>query len=447
MQARQLKCGAGLVACAIAPFALAQGAGPDVAVGELPDVLRLGQAGGITAYSIGTYSCNVGTVPLQWNRFTPAHPVIAQNLYRIKGGRFEQIGLGWLKHGYFAETDSLCSTCVIPPGYNGQQLGVGCADLYTSSINANQNQAGPRSQVNALTGVFTYPVDYTGFPAAQATIGRRVQVQNGDVDPALNAGARYFIEGHYVTADDAGADNGANNASYREVVVSSPSTFAMSTTGSTVRELPAIYAWASDPLVTITSQTIAGVGTITVGSRVESLGGGLWRYTYAVHNLNCDRAVSALSMQVSTCAIFTQPWSSLPRYHSGEIWGNQPWVFGAGGGLVGWATSETFGQNPNTSAIRWSSVGSFEFVADRPPTWRSVSVSLFTPGSPTLVSIAGWIPGQNPDYDLDGTVDFFDYDVFVGDFESGDPRADFDGDGTVDFFDYDEFVRAFEAGC
>lgn len=447
MQARLGNYGAGLVACAIASCAVAQGTGADVAVGDLPDVLRLGQSGGITAYSIGTYSCNTGTVPLQWNRFTPQHPVIAQNIYRIKDGRFEQIGLGWLKHGYFAEIDSLCSTCIIPPGYNGQQLGVGCADLYTASINSNQNQAGPRSQVNALTGVFTYPVDYTGFPAAQATIGRRVQVLNGDVDPALNAGARYFIEAHYVTADDAGAGNGANNASYREAVVSSPSTFAMSTTGSTVRELPAIYAWASDPLVTVTSQTISGVGTIAVGSRVEPLGDGLWRYTYAVHNLDCDRAVGGLSMQISTCAMISEPWSRLPQYHSGEIWGNQPWDFSSGAGQVGWAAPETFGQNPNTSAIRWSSAGSFEFVAGRPPTWRSVAITLFKPGSPSVTSLAAWIPGQNPDYDMDGTVDFFDYDVFVGDFESGALGADFDGDGTVDFFDYDEFVRAFEAGC
>ncbi|MEK6702853.1 MAG: GC-type dockerin domain-anchored protein, partial [Planctomycetota bacterium] len=340
-----------------------------------------------------------------------------------------------------------CGTCIIPPGYNGQQLGVGCADLYSASVNSVQNQAGPRSQVNALTGVFTFPVDYTGFPAAQPTIGRRVQVLNADVDPASNSGAQYFIESQYVTADDAAAANAGNNASYREAVVTSASTFAMATTGTTVRGLAAIHAWAADPLVTISSQTISGVGTITLGSRAESLGNGLWKYTYAVYNLDCDRAVGALSMQVSSCAVFSAPWSSLPRYHSGEVWSNQAWVFDASGGVVGWAVPEQFAQNPDSSAIRWSSAGSYEFIADRPPNWRSVAIDFFKPGSPTRMQIAAWIPGQNPDYDGDGSVDFFDYDVFVGDYESGAPGADFDGDGALDFFDYDAFVRAFEAGC
>ncbi len=51
------------------------------------------------------------------------------------------------------------------------------------------------------------------------------------------------------------------------------------------------------------------------------------------------------------------------------------------------------------------------------------------------------------DFNLDGAVDFFDYDDFVVAFETGTPDADFNGDGAIDFFDYDDFVVAFEAGC
>ena len=51
------------------------------------------------------------------------------------------------------------------------------------------------------------------------------------------------------------------------------------------------------------------------------------------------------------------------------------------------------------------------------------------------------------DFNCDGFLDFFDYDDFVGAFETGDPRADFNGDGFQDFFDYDDFVGAFESGC
>jgi hypothetical protein len=56
-----------------------------------------------------------------------------------------------------------------------------------------------------------------------------------------------------------------------------------------------------------------------------------------------------------------------------------------------------------------------------------------------------------PDFNRDGFLDFFDYDDFVGCFETGQcpggTTADFSGDGFADFFDYDDFVAAFEAGC
>jgi hypothetical protein len=55
------------------------------------------------------------------------------------------------------------------------------------------------------------------------------------------------------------------------------------------------------------------------------------------------------------------------------------------------------------------------------------------------------------DFNMDGFLDFFDYDDFVGCFESGvcppGRTADFNNDGFADFFDYDEFVGAFELGC
>ena len=52
------------------------------------------------------------------------------------------------------------------------------------------------------------------------------------------------------------------------------------------------------------------------------------------------------------------------------------------------------------------------------------------------------------DFNLDGFVDFFDYDDFVTAFEAGNPRADFNADGFLDFFDYSDFVACFEgSGC
>jgi len=72
----------------------------------------------------------------------------------------------------------------------------------------NKTLLGPRSQVNATTGQFPYPFSAPGYGG---NIARRLQVLTADVSPAQNSGARYFVEGHYVTADDATAGNGLNN--------------------------------------------------------------------------------------------------------------------------------------------------------------------------------------------------------------------------------------------
>jgi hypothetical protein len=52
--------------------------------------------------------------------------------------------------------------------------------------------------------------------------------------------------------------------------------------------------------------------------------------------------------------------------------------------------------------------------------------------------------GHAADFNGDGSVDFFDYDDFVGAFESGLATGDFNQDCSIDFFDYDDFVLAFE---
>ncbi|HIC23220.1 MAG TPA: hypothetical protein EYO84_07335, partial [Planctomycetes bacterium] len=73
------------------------GTGADVIVGELTGTQSYGNAGGYYAFSVGTTSCNIGTEELDWIASTNNHPVIGQNMFRLKDGTFEQIGMSWLK--------------------------------------------------------------------------------------------------------------------------------------------------------------------------------------------------------------------------------------------------------------------------------------------------------------------------------------------------------------
>jgi hypothetical protein len=76
-----------LIAAACAPVALADnvcdpGEAPDVITGDIVGAQRYGTVGDITAYAIGTTSCNVGTCQANWISNTADHPLIAQNLFR-----------------------------------------------------------------------------------------------------------------------------------------------------------------------------------------------------------------------------------------------------------------------------------------------------------------------------------------------------------------------------
>jgi hypothetical protein len=152
---------------------------PDVIVGDLQDIERWGAVGDITGFSVATFSCNVGSCWLKWISSTDEHPVIAQNLYRLKDGRFEQIGQSWLKHGFFALSDELCDTGCIST--DGSHLGVNCADPYSASLNGTQGRLGPRSEVNPYTGEFVYPFGSVGEEGD--AIYKRLQVHNDDFNP------------------------------------------------------------------------------------------------------------------------------------------------------------------------------------------------------------------------------------------------------------------------
>ncbi len=368
--------------------------GADVIVGDLYDTDRWGEVGGITAYSVATTSCNVGDEPLPWVSNTNEHPVIGQNMYRLKDGRMEQVGMSWLKHGFTALAQSLCDTCQNPG--TGSLLGVGCSDPYSASLNGDQNGfggvagLGPRYQVNASTGFYNFPYFAQGMSGD--AIYKRLQVDNDDLEPTMNSGARYFIEGHYVTAADALAGNQNNNASYREVTVGG-SPYNLSLSGSTQREKPATEAWLDvDPTVEMSSADVTSDGRLTLAANAYSLGGSMWRYEYALHNLSSHRSAGSLTVSFATGSAVQNAGFHAPDYHSGEPYDGTAWPATIGANTVTWATDD-FGTNEDANALRWGTTYNFWFDAGTPPVPVNADIGLFRPGSPTSVSVSTTGPG------------------------------------------------------
>ncbi len=390
--------------------------GPDVVVGDMHQEFNVtsDQVGGIwyDAFAVGTYSCNIGTVNLQWNQ-APAttHPVIGQNFYRYYTAadgatRFEQIGQSWLKHGFFALQDNLCCTC--SGSGSGSALGVGCSDPYSASRNAGQSGAGPKWQVNPSTGVHIHPISNPG--GYSANTGRRLRIA---IDDLNEAGALYFVEAQYVAADDAAAGNKDNNASYRQILVSGTGNNRTFTrTSTTQRGEAGIRAWKdTDPSVTETDVQIPSDGLVIVAAKATSLGGGLYHYEYAVENLNSDRGVRGFRIPVDPTATVSNIGFHDVDYHDNDgenavTRDGTDWAGTFSGGNVTWTMTDV---GANSNAILWGTTYNFRFDCNRAPVSATATLTPFKSGTPSTVTAATVGPNSGPqDCQPNGVEDSID---------------------------------------
>jgi hypothetical protein len=348
----------------------------------------------ISAFAFGATICNKGAAPAVWKALTNEHPVFGHNLYRLHDGRFEQVGMSWLFHAFFAVGGSQCGSCQHPGGITGEYLGVNCSDPESASIAGVQSGLSPRSEVNGFTGDFHYPFNRTH---KANLIDRRLQVNASNLDPALGNNALYFVEAIIVSPDDAYWDNAGNNASYRQVLFVRPSAslcsnrdpendFCAVLVSSTRAGLPAIRAWKEhDPEVVETEVKIPGEGTFHLSARATQLPGGYWRYEYALFNLNSHRSGAYFTVPVPFDADVRNVGFHAPFYHSGEPFSNEPWNVELWPGAITWATTP-YAENPNANALRWGTLYNFRFETDQPPAESLVEQGLFRPGVPATVS-------------------------------------------------------------
>jgi hypothetical protein len=415
-----------------------QTTGADVIVGDLPDFTSntVSTVNGVPydSFAVGTTSCNRGNTPLNW--FTGGtdnrHPAISQNIFRLSNGRFEQLGQGWLKHGFTALQGSVCNSyftfgCTSTAGTT---LGVGCSDPYSSGLNnGGANSMGPKWQVNAATGLFPYPYAANALSAAP-----RIRLSDLNASPA---GSRFFIEGQYICGDDAAANNKNNNASWREIAITSTAGTIPNATEFTMgavagqavhREQPAIYAWPLiDPSVTLSTFDVPNDGRFILACKVTGPTSGLYTYEYALHNLNSHRCAGSLIVPLPG----TQAALTNVGFHDAEVVGepnalatpltpaSDDWALSGGGASatsVSWAgpsyagTPPTYTMDPVTlykvssfvagtgndhtaNVIRWGSLFNFRFTSELAPGAGSVAVGLWRPGTGTAFVMNATTPG------------------------------------------------------
>jgi hypothetical protein len=417
-----------LASLALALVARAQTIGPDIVNAGLIDVTRYGTdtTGTITAYALGSTTCNHGDVPADVALAgSSVRPLVAMNLYRLKTdpsgafARFEQLGQSWVKRVQvpIQGTYASCGSCV--PGPSGT-MGPGCADVYSSAFNGTQSLLGPRSDINATTGVSTGNPAPTGDPTTRG----RIQVPTTDVTNQP-AGTRYFAETVMVLPDDAQyvrpgqtiAINALNNASSNEADLNDGT--ANGTLIGPIAFVPAIALWPSiDPQVVVVTADhddaanpgMAGTfirARFYIAARVTSLGSGSWRYEYAIFNLNSDRAAGSFTLPLPAQVSLTDFSFHHPQSHSGEVYSNADWTAARSGNTVIFST-DSYTTDPNANAVRWGTSYNIGFTTQVPPATSTATLGLFKPGAPAGLAIEGLpvptVRTCSADFDGDGAI-------------------------------------------
>jgi hypothetical protein len=417
----------------------AAGTGPDLTVSAITGTNSYGAVGGVRGYSVAGTLCNMGDAPVGYSLADADHPVVAQNLYRLVGGRFEQIGMSWLFNTTIPLDTQTCGPCTPTGGFGA--LGVGCSDPHGAGLAGSQSGLSRRSEVDPTAGSIAFPQD--GVHTTGDAVFKRLQVRTADLQAD---GARYFVELQCVAPDDAAAGNGANNASWREVAVNG--SFGLAFVGPTVPGAPAIFAWADAAGAMVTTVDVPGGGRLHVGSAATDRGDGTWSYWYVVHNLDTARGVGGFAVP------FAGDASELAfrdvEHHSGEPYDGTDWDAAADGSGVSWST-DSYADNPDANAVRWGTAYAFGFVSDRPPVEGAAALSLFAPGTSDAVEAAVWLPGASCAADFAepfGALDFFDLAAFLQAFNAADPAADLaDPAGVFNFFDVAAYIGLYNAGC
>ena len=425
----------------------AGGIGADVAVCTMPSIYRWGTTGGVTGYSVGTTSVNLGDVDLEWYGYNNRHPRIPQNMFRYVDGRLNQIGMSWCKDGFCALQENQCGSCD-PAGFGCPELlGPGCSDPYSDSLNGQQSGLAPRSQCNAASGDYLYPPQDLTSPAA--TIGRRVQVLQDDLSPSSNPGATYYCDAIYLHPQDYEAGNQLNNSSFRRVEVGtlSGSGYRLTPTGPTSIGKPGIFAWEDNSdTVVIRTIDIPNDGRVFLASDVIDNGDGTYRYEYAIYNLTSDHNINGLEIPVPGNANVTDIGFSDVNSHSGEPFATNSWAAFNDGDAIVWNTSE-YATNEDANAIRWGTMYNFYFTCDVAPVDGSASLEVFRTNSSVTASDIKVPGGASNPFDLDGNgcVNGGDVGIFITQWGQSGGFADFNGDGIVDSGDLGGLIAAW--GC
>lgn len=325
------------------------------------------------------------------------HPYLIWNLYRFNAdGSIEQIGRSGVKHA-FLTTNTSCSD---NPGDN-HVLGRGCFDVYSVSNNDNSNALGPRSEIVPATNqwgrcgsIFDINCDGISNASGNGSFDQRLTVLESQFSGPAQAGATYMFESWYLARGDVQILNSMGTA--RATFSRNGSVWSVG--GNDAYKLgPAIDRWVDpvNPVGIATSVAVSSSeGHVKVAAKATDLGGGRWRYDYAVMNLDFARARTEGAepnlrvLSNKGLSAFTTPVGSATItelvFSDGDLDATNDWTGSIANGNLVWTA-------PAGNALNWGTMFRFSFVANQPPAKNWFALRVAEAGSPANLKSTGLI--------------------------------------------------------
>ncbi|MBZ0172150.1 MAG: hypothetical protein K8E66_07210, partial [Phycisphaerales bacterium] len=208
---------------------------------------------------------------------------------------------------------------------------------------------------------------------------------------------------------------------------------------------PAVTAWPGAQVVMVPGDPVDD-GRVFIASKATDLGGGVWRYEYAVYNHDMAAAVGAFGVPVSPARTVTGVGFHAVRSHD-EPFSNEQWVDMRTSEGVLWST-DLFDVNPGANPLRWGTTYTFWFDADAAPGEVSATIDPYFPGGSAVSARVVGPEGCAADINHDGVLDLADVQGFIAAFVTQDPVADLAPPfGVFDLGDLQMFIASFAAGC